>query len=54
MICRLVSAFDTDEVLFKAGVDRVCGIGDLDAFLEYFQAFSPVSPGQTDRIVVTG
>ncbi|MHB8119434.1 MAG: bifunctional metallophosphatase/5'-nucleotidase [Methanothrix sp.] len=40
--------------VFKAGVDRVCGIGDLDAFIEYFQAFSPVSPGRMDRIAVIG
>jgi len=40
--------------VFKDGVDRVCGIGDVDAFIEYFQAFSPISPGQMDRIAVTG
>ncbi|MDQ1260855.1 MAG: 5-nucleotidase [Euryarchaeota archaeon] len=40
--------------VFKAGVDRVCGVSDLQAFIEYFQAFSPVSPGQMDRITVTG
>ncbi len=40
--------------VFKAGVDRVCGVSDLDAFVQYFQAFSPVSPGKMDRIVVTG
>ena len=40
-------------IVFKDGVDRVCGINDLDAFIEYFQAFSPVSTGQMDRIVVT-
>jgi 5'-nucleotidase len=40
--------------VFKAGVDRVCGIGDLDAFIEYFQDFSPVSPGRMDRIAVKG
>ena len=40
--------------VFSAGENRVCGIGDLDAFIEYFQAFSPVSPGRTDRIAVTG
>jgi len=39
--------------VFRAGVDRICGINDLDAFIEYFQAFSPVSPGQMDRIAVT-
>ncbi|MCX6678241.1 MAG: bifunctional metallophosphatase/5'-nucleotidase [Methanothrix sp.] len=40
--------------VFKAGADRVCGISDLDAFNEYFQAFSPILPGQMDRIAVTG
>ena len=40
--------------VFSAGENRVCGISDLDAFIEYFQAFSPVSPGQMDRIAVTG
>jgi 5'-nucleotidase len=40
--------------VFKAGVNRVCGVSDLDAFIEYFQAFSPVSPGQMDRIAVAG
>ena len=40
--------------VFSAGKNKVCGIGDVDAFIEYFQAFSPVSPGGMDRIVVTG
>ncbi len=40
--------------VFSAGKNKVCGIGDVDAFVEYFQAFSPVSPRQMDRIVVTG
>jgi 5'-nucleotidase len=40
--------------VFSAGKNRVCGVGDVDAFIGYFQAFSPVSPGQIDRIVVTG
>ncbi len=40
--------------IFKAGVNRVCGVSDLDAFIEYFKAFSPVSPGNMDRISVTG
>ena len=40
--------------VFKAGVDRVCGVGDVTAFLEYFMAFSPVPPGRMDRISVTG
>lgn len=40
--------------VFSAGKNKVCGIGDVDAFIEYFQAFSPVLPGQMDRIVVIG
>ena len=40
--------------VFKAGKDRVCGISDLDAFIEYFKAFSPVSPGKMNRIAVMG
>ena len=33
--------------IFKAGEDRVGRwIGDLDAFIEYFKNFSPVSPGR--------
>ena len=40
--------------VFSAGKNRVCGVGDVDAFIEYFQDFSPVSPGGMDRIVVTG
>jgi len=40
--------------VFKAGVNRVYRIGDLEAFLKYFKAFSPVSPGQMDRIAVAG
>ncbi len=40
--------------VFNSGVDRACVVGDLDAFVEYFQAFSPISPGQMDRIAVTG
>ncbi|MGB5101581.1 MAG: bifunctional metallophosphatase/5'-nucleotidase [Methanothrix sp.] len=40
--------------VFKNEVDRVCGIGDLDAFIAYFQDFSQVSPGRMDRIAVKG
>lgn len=40
--------------VFSAGKNRVCGVSDVDAFIEYFQAFSPVLPGRMDRIVVTG
>lgn len=35
---------------FKAGKNRVCMSTDLDAFIEYFGKFSPVSPGQRNRI----
>jgi len=41
-------------IVFKSGTDRVCGISDLDAFVEYLQASSPLSPGQMDRIAVAG
>lgn len=40
--------------VLKAGKDRVCGVGDLTAFLEYFMAFSPVPSGKMDRISVIG
>ena len=40
--------------VFKEGDGRVCGVGDVTAFLEYFMAFSPVPPGKADRISVTG
>jgi len=40
--------------VFKAGVNRVNRIGDLKAFLNYFKAFTPVSPGPMDRITVVG
>ncbi|MDD4652827.1 MAG: bifunctional metallophosphatase/5'-nucleotidase [Methanothrix sp.] len=39
-------------MVFKSGTDRVCAISDLDAFVEYLQAFSPLSPGQMNRIAV--
>lgn len=47
----LADGADNFSVL-KAGKDRICGVSDLDAFVEYFKAFSPVSPGQMDRIAV--
>ncbi|OPY50169.1 MAG: bifunctional 2',3'-cyclic nucleotide 2'-phosphodiesterase/3'-nucleotidase precursor protein [Methanosaeta sp. PtaU1.Bin112] len=40
--------------VLKAGVDRICVISDIDAFVEYLQRFSPLSPGQMDRIAVSG
>jgi 5'-nucleotidase len=49
----LADGGDNFRVL-NSGVDRVYGVSDLDAFIKYFQAFSPVSPGQMDRIAVTG
>lgn len=47
----LADGGDNFNVL-NTGVDRVCGVSDLNASIEYFQAFSPVSPGQMDRIAV--
>jgi 5'-nucleotidase len=40
--------------VFKAGANRAYVINDLDAFLKYFKAFSPISPDQMDRIAVVG
>ena len=40
--------------VFSAGKNKVCGVSDVDAFIEYFQAFSPVPPGQMNRIAVIG
>jgi 5'-nucleotidase len=39
-------------IAFKEGVDRTCGISDLDALVNYLRAFSPVSPTSIDRISV--
>jgi 5'-nucleotidase len=36
--------------VLKAGTDRIYGAVDLDALVEYFKAFSPISPGPMDRI----
>jgi len=36
--------------VLKTGTDRIYGAVDLDALVEYFKAFSPVSPGPVDRI----
>jgi 5'-nucleotidase len=33
------------------GVDRIGGVADVDALVEYFKAHSPVAPGGQDRIV---
>jgi len=38
--------------VFNEGTDRICSVIDLDAFKEYFRAFSPISPGPMDRITV--
>lgn len=38
--------------VFKEGTDRLAGAQDLDAFVEYFQANSPVPPGPQDRITI--
>ncbi len=39
-------------VTFKVGVDRICGITDLQALLDYLEEFSPASPPPMDRISV--
>jgi len=38
--------------VFRAGTNRVCMGTDLDGFIEYFEKFSPVSPGPKNRIAV--
>jgi len=38
--------------VLRSGTDRVYGMVDLDALVRYLKAFSPISPGQTDRIKV--
>ncbi len=38
--------------VLKAGVDRLGGAQDIDAFVNYFAAFSPVAPGPMNRIVL--
>jgi 5'-nucleotidase len=36
--------------ILKEGIDRIGGSLDIDAFANYFAAFSPVAPGPKDRI----
>jgi 5'-nucleotidase len=36
--------------VLKAGADRLGGAQDIDAFVSYFAAFSPVAPGPPNRI----
>ncbi len=45
----LADGGDNFSVL-KAGVDRTGGSLDIDAFVNYFEAFTPVAPGPRDRI----
>jgi 5'-nucleotidase len=45
----LAEGGDNFSVL-KAGVDRIGGSQDIDAFVNYFVAFSPVSPVSMNRI----
>jgi 5'-nucleotidase len=47
----LAEGADNFSVL-KEGIDRKGGAQDIDAFVSYFAAFSPVSPGHRDRIKV--
>jgi 2',3'-cyclic-nucleotide 2'-phosphodiesterase (5'-nucleotidase family) len=37
---------------FSEGVNRICGISDMEARINYLMAFSPVSPSPMDRISV--
>jgi 5'-nucleotidase len=45
----LADGGDNFSVL-KAGINRKAGSSDIDAFVNYFKAFSPVAPGPRDRI----
>lgn len=47
----LADGGDNFEVLTE-GTNQIYGIVDLEALVEYFKAFSPISPGPTDRIKV--
>lgn len=47
----LADGGDNFEVL-TAGTNPIYGAVDLEALVEYFKAFSPISPGPTDRIKV--
>jgi 5'-nucleotidase len=38
--------------VLKAGTDKLVGVKDIDAFVNYFKAFSPVASGPKDRIVL--
>lgn len=38
--------------VIKAGTDRKVGSSDLDAFVSYLKAFSPLTPGSENRIVI--
>ena len=38
--------------VLKAGVDKIGGSQDIDAFANYFAAFSPVAPGPLNRIAL--
>lgn len=38
--------------VLKAGNDKLVGVKDIDAFVNYFKAFSPVASGPKDRIVL--
>lgn len=47
----LADGGDNFSVL-KAGIDRTGGPIDVEAFVDYFAAFSPVAPGTMSRIVM--
>ncbi len=38
--------------VLASGTDRLTGVIDLDAFVQYVEAHSPIAPGPQDRIVV--
>lgn len=37
---------------FAMGTNATTGIGDAEALVQYFQAFSPVSPPATERLTI--
>lgn len=41
-----------DFSVLKTGVDRTVGSPDLDAFVNYLEAFSPLAPGPENRIIL--
>ena len=56
LYCVTVNSFLADGgdnfSVLKAGIDRKGGALDIDAFVNYLTAFSPVAPGPRDRIAL--